>query len=338
MPSLDFHRMPMVQNASPAVARLRRRRTRAFHHIFSPEWRHRPQPRAFGLAGCPARARRARHAAYPRFQHVPRAGVEIRRRLRLAVVFPRAGRARLPLGGRPCPWSRPLARLQSPHPAFPWRTVRRLGVVWLIGYALHLPWSGTRAAWTAFLATDVLQCLAASLVAITALEFPLARLLPPKARRAAAIAMLGALALASIFLAPSAKELSCGWFLLDAYTDTTGLSLFPLLPWFGFVAIGVLGAAVPVRWNWLIIALAAAACFCPQPEVFSKVAPAFFVQRLGFLVVGAQAVAWAAGRWTAPGWLVWRGASRWWCMSATWCCCTGFRGPSPSVRSARRCK
>jgi hypothetical protein len=77
-----------------------------------------------------------------------------------------------------------------------------------------------------------------------------------------------------------------------------------LLPWFGFVAIGVLGAAVPERWRWLVLAVAAAACFCPQPEEFSKVAPAFFVQRLGFLVVGAQAVAWAAGRWRAPGWLV----------------------------------
>jgi uncharacterized membrane protein len=195
-------------------------------------------------------------------------------------------------------------RLAGDMPGFPWRTVRRLVVVGMIGYALHFPWGGSAAAWAAFRATDVLQCLAASLLVLVALERVAWRFCPGAWRMTCVLSLVILAGLASVLPVPHGEVFQVGPAAVRAYFDTSGTSLFPLLPWFGFVAAGALAAAVPAAWRRLMVPVAVLACLCPQPAVFSALAPGFFLQRLGWVALAAQAADWFGRQRAYPSWLL----------------------------------
>ncbi len=130
------------------------------------------------------------------------------------------------------------------------RVLGRIGLIWLVGYLLHLPaytlsdWRARGGAlqWQEFLGVDVLHCIGAGLLVLLVL-----RLVVPGGR-----ALLGAVVLAgslAVLLAGPVWQADLATRLplwLSGYLAPTGTTLFPLLPWFGFVAAG---AALSLFWS-----------------------------------------------------------------------------------------
>jgi uncharacterized membrane protein len=127
------------------------------------------------------------------------------------------------------------------------RRARRALALIAIGYLLHAPagaLSGdpevARRAIEEAQIVDVLQCIGVTLLALEA-----ASAIAKSAR--AAVLLAAALAIATIALAPLAAALDCeasGARAACNYLSRTGGSLFPLLPWSGFVLAGVVAAAL----------------------------------------------------------------------------------------------
>ena len=163
-----------------------------------------------------------------------------------------------------------LARIEA-HLASPEAQrarVRRALMLIGIGYAMHFPIgalsgdaSVRAAAWSEFASVDVLQCIGVTLLLLEALTRGLR-----DARRVALAC--GALAVAAVAIAPWLAPMERGGIdaPLVAYLTRRGGSLFPLVPWSGFVlggvAIGALalprGAATsPERATLGLVAIAA---------------------------------------------------------------------------------
>ena len=134
-----------------------------------------------------------------------------------------------------------------------WPKIRRLALLWVIGYLLHWPsfslsvWQQGIAPeqWQGFLGVDVLQCLAVSLLLLT-----LIRLACPRPDRATWLVALAGLL--SVILAGPLYRADVPAIVpapLAAYLVPVGATLFPLLPWFGFVAAGAVAALVLARAN-----------------------------------------------------------------------------------------
>ena len=189
------------------------------------------------------------------------------------------------------------------------RVLGRIGLIWLVGYLLHLPaytlgdWRVRVGAsgWQEFLGVDVLHCIGASLLMLLVL-----RLVVPGGR-----ALLGAVVLAGslavllvrpVWQADLATRLPL-W--LSGYLAPFGTTLFPLLPWFGFVAAG---AALSLFWSQaraagqgerflqvllrtgLVLALPGLALLVLVRDhlhllVDERPAPLFFLCRLGFVLL-----------------------------------------------------
>lgn len=175
----------------------------------------------------------------------------------------------------------------------------RLGAVWLLGYALHFPapqllagqWSEALRLGTQ---VDVLQCLAVSLAVLVALEH--------WARRSADVIVTVLLPLAVVTAEMVADSRFEPVWLLAYFNSSTG-SLFPLLPWSGFVFAGFLASRVSVWVSWgsaMKLALIVAFAF------FVGGANGFFAERLAWLLVAVPVVQWIAGRWQ-PRWLLFVG-------------------------------
>jgi uncharacterized membrane protein len=130
------------------------------------------------------------------------------------------------------------------------RVLGRIGLIWLVGYLLHLPaytlsdWRVRVGAlqWQEFFGVDVLHCIGVGLLVLLVL-----RLVVPGGR-----ALLGAVVLAGclavllagpVWQAESMARLPL-W--LSGYLAPSGTTLFPLLPWFGFLAAG---AALSLLWT-----------------------------------------------------------------------------------------
>jgi len=183
---------------------------------------------------------------------------------------------------------------------WPVRTLRRLILILLLGFLIHLPMPGTGATWRLFFGIDVLQCLAASLLGVVALQHWLPR------HQGVGLAAAALLAIATGALPAAALNDPTGFWPLDAWFDQSGSSLFPLVPWAAFVFLGVLMA----RWPsplWVWPALGAVLLALPSPPFISKSHPTFFAERLGWLLLVVAAVQ-ALGRTLRfPRWLLFAG-------------------------------
>jgi acyltransferase len=184
-----------------------------------------------------------------------------------------------------------------------WRALRLV----LIGYAMHAPlgilWGHeSRAALRAGLAVDVLQCIGASVALLELLPV----LAPRRGSRAALACALGAacFVLAAPFEALIGSAFTGPWFWLANYVSPRGGSLFPLLPWAGFVFWGMgiglcvlpeRGALSPAR-----CALGLAGCggalvlpvLCGAPLAMPglQLSPAACALRLGLVLLLAAAL------------------------------------------------
>jgi uncharacterized membrane protein len=191
-------------------------------------------------------------------------------------------------------WQRRVARGDT---GWPMRSLRRLAGIWLLGYALHLPWGLTAHAWRAFFATDVLQCLGLSLLMAIALE---------KACHPRGVWALAAAGLAVLVAGAWPAPPSAGFWPVDAYFDQSGVSLFPLIPWAAFVFLGGAMARWPLHPGWLAAA-GVVLSFTPQPDAFSKTHPCFFLERTGWLFLGVSLVIGWGRLGSFPQWLLFAG-------------------------------
>lgn len=183
-------------------------------------------------------------------------------------------------------------------PALP--ALKRLLMVLLIGYAMHLPWQAPldAAAWRDAAKVDVLHCLAIS------------GMLMLLAERCGAWrnTVIGVLLLVFVGLQTAAEGWRTGWLPLDQYFNRTQGSLFALFPWVGF---GLAGFLTRSLWDGarnrsagVVFGIGALLAFAQPYTPWPGGAPEFFLERLGWVMLAAVAAACVADRVsTAAGWL-----------------------------------
>ena len=184
------------------------------------------------------------------------------------------------------------------------RKSRRLLGVAALGYALHFPFTelGQRRLADALRVgtqVDVLQCLAVTLLVVLGVQ-ALVRVLSAKRRRAAGLAVVACLGIATIALAPYSAAWSGGPVPLAAFVNDRTGSLFPVFPWAAFVFCGVLAGAFAARkagWMLVTAVLAKGGAHLLGDGTFSVLSPAFFCERLAWVLALA-----ALGHWVARGW------------------------------------
>lgn len=181
-----------------------------------------------------------------------------------------------------------------------WPTAKRLLMVLLIGYAMHLPWHApfSAGAWRDATMVDVLHCLAVSGLLMLALE-KCGRL-----RQAAALALL----IFFVCLEAPAEHWSTGVLMFDQYLNRAHGSLFALFPWVGF---GMAGWVTRAFWNGSANRRAGAVfgtglllTFVLPHSPWPSGPPVFFFERLGWVLMAAVVTAVTMGR-SKPnaGWL-----------------------------------
>ncbi len=195
------------------------------------------------------------------------------------------------------------------------RRVRRGAQLVFLGYLLHAPVSAlfgvpwARALQEAQI-VDVLQCIGVSLWLLELVD----RFVPGDALKLA----LSALLAAACFLLSSASQRVVPEGMLSPllhYVTARGGSLFPLIPWSGYVlggyGLGVLlrryRARAPRATSKVLAVAAWALLCCAGLLATSSRLPkdtAFLVLKLGLVVLVSSSFAWAlAGRKRLPGWL-----------------------------------
>lgn len=197
------------------------------------------------------------------------------------------------------------------------KNLRRIGLVLVSGYLLHLPgygWSKFAAmsdvAWLRFFQADILHTIAVGLILLL-----LTREFLGGVR--GLIRSAWAIGIGSVLLAPWTWLWDAQASLpapIAAYVNGTPYSQFPLFPWLAFLMAGALTAAsFPkegeesavhawiTRIGWLGAAMAIGAGFVrwtelsvALPDVHVRVNPWFVVERLGVIL----ALVSAAGRWS----------------------------------------
>lgn len=198
------------------------------------------------------------------------------------------------------------------------RRVRRALLLIAIGYALHAPAGAlggdpevARAALEEAQIVDVLQCIGVTILMLEGIV-----VLARSAR--AVVAASAVLAVLAIGLAPLTAEIDCttgGARALCNYVSRTGGSLFPLLPWSGFVLAGVVvgaialprGASTAGATTALRLAIAGIVAIVaslaigavagrPSEPLAYSAWPAFSLVRLGCVVTMAALLAAASHR------------------------------------------
>jgi uncharacterized membrane protein len=226
------------------------------------------------------------------------------------------------------------------------RSAKRLAFILLCAYALHAP-GFTLAAWTVLgtprqfrelFQIDVLQCIVFSLLILQGLARIIRR--PLIYAAAALVLALGAALAAPALWRPGVAD---GWWLpvrglINGNTDQGVASLFPLFPWFAFVALGsVLGAVYrhfrvmshegQARWSesrWLVALAMLGGVLClwgslqtqdwlgvgafranaagpPYNTTLPSVA-----ERLGIVCMAGALLGWVEmirGSWRGPNWV-----------------------------------
>ncbi len=127
-----------------------------------------------------------------------------------------------------------------------WKQLGRIMLIWFLGYLLHIPFFSfykcthvaTHDQWLKFFSIDVLQCIAFGLLLVFILRLVI------KSDRAflAAIITLGVIAVLPAPFAYRVNFLDYMPFYLAAYLTPIHYTNFPIFPWFGFMAAGILSA------------------------------------------------------------------------------------------------
>jgi uncharacterized membrane protein len=123
-----------------------------------------------------------------------------------------------------------------------WKQISRIGLIWVVGYALHLPffsltrtmYESSAAQWLSFSQSDILHCIAVGMLAIF-----LGRIII-KSDKTYQWFLIG-LGSAAVAIAPLIWDIdfySRIPALLAGYLDGKSHSLFPLFPWMGFLMFG----------------------------------------------------------------------------------------------------
>jgi len=196
--------------------------------------------------------------------------------------------------------------------AFGRKAKRLLGIA-ALGYALHFPWGelGQRRwadAVRAGTQVDVLPCLAAALLVVLGAQW-VAQRSGESARAGIFFGVLGGLTMGVVGLAPRLTEWSGGPVPVVAWVNQTTGSLFPLLPWAGFVFAGALLGAVrglaagALLGLWVVVRTLG---WSLEGGAFSPASPAFFCERLAWVAVLAALCQWVVRGWQ-PGALLFAG-------------------------------
>ena len=179
--------------------------------------------------------------------------------------------------------------------------LRRIGFIGLTGFALHAPiWNWlkgdfSKETWRILLNVDILQCLAVSLLLIIYLGH--------WARKRFDLALTIALT-AILCVSAMAANWHTGWMALDPWLNYDTGSLFPFFPVSGYALAGALFARTKPSSKLLLPlslgTLALGLYFAPYP--FQLQHPAFFAERLGWVLLFVWLVWMTAKRVTLP-WL-----------------------------------
>lgn len=182
-------------------------------------------------------------------------------------------------------YARAHVTLHQTKPA--WPVAKRLMIVWLIGYLMHVPWDqlldahAIRAAAT----VDVLHCLAISGLILLAVE----KL--GKGREVAALVLL----LVFVGLEKPARDWHTGVLVLDQYFSRLHGSQFALFPWVGFGLAGFITRRVwdgfPNRSATAVMLVGAFFAWGLSRPSWQDGLPAFFLERLGWVMMAAVLVA-----------------------------------------------
>lgn len=123
-----------------------------------------------------------------------------------------------------------------------WKQISRIGLIWGIGYGLHLPFFSLRRTisettndgWLRFFQVDILQCIAVGLLFLFLVRLML------RQRRVFEV-FLWISTSVFVFAAPFLWEFDFGRFVhpaIAAYLNGMHYSLFPVFPWLGFMLAG----------------------------------------------------------------------------------------------------
>ncbi|MBL9131226.1 MAG: DUF1624 domain-containing protein [Verrucomicrobiaceae bacterium] len=168
-----------------------------------------------------------------------------------------------------------------------WPAMKRLLMVLLAGYMLHVPWDRLldAQALRAALVVDVLHCLAVSGMILLVVE-RCGRWREP---------LVALLLVVFVGLEEPAQGWRTGFTALDAYFNRSHGSLFALFPWVGF---GLAGFVTRRVWNGqvnlqaLVVAVVGALFAFAQPwSPWPGGLPSFFLERLGWVMMSAVVVA-----------------------------------------------
>jgi uncharacterized membrane protein len=196
------------------------------------------------------------------------------------------------------------------------RKARRLLEILALGYALHFPFTELfhgrwEQAWLVGTQVDVLPCIAVALAVLLGVQW-FAQRFTKSTGEWVWTGMLAALIGMSVIGAQWMQSWKDGPAPLVAYANQTTGSLFPLLPWAAFVFAGAWrgstrGSREPaqgVGWRFplLWLGLGCAAAWWRGHSVFSPLAPAFFVERLAWVLLAAEACQ-AAPFWNGRYWV-----------------------------------
>lgn len=185
------------------------------------------------------------------------------------------------------------------RPVITMSRLKRLGVIVLLAYGLHVPWNFwptgdfSRESWRIFLQVDILHCMTVSLTLLLLMGRASARWFDLLTSLGIGIAVFGA---------PATQHWQTGYLFLDVFINHETGSLFPLFPWFGFCAAGCLASRWEVSWKtYLTVSLILIALgMWLTPHGYLQ--PSFFFKRLGWLGLGVTAIGLISPLF-APRWL-----------------------------------
>ncbi|MDD8017501.1 MAG: heparan-alpha-glucosaminide N-acetyltransferase domain-containing protein [Bacteroidota bacterium] len=189
-----------------------------------------------------------------------------------------------------------------------WKQVGRIFQIWIVGYALHLPFFSFHKLtlikweeWEVFWRVDVLHCIAFSLMALLLLVV----LMRTQKKYFSAVALIAAVI---VFASPLMFDRNFDQILSQPfanYLSAAHRSLFPLFPWMGFVFFGAIASQLLLWWKenmkeekiFFRFALIGAGAivvsllsnivpydFYPKHD-FWRSSPAFFFIRLGIVFI-----------------------------------------------------